>query len=216
MTIIVTTTDSGAGNGQDYTWLQGKVARWLRRTDLAADIPDFIMLAEKRISSDLDARLQNTTTTLLTVAGVATVTLPDDLNGIRSLVIPARGKLDFMTPEALETRYADQSTGTPRNYAIEGGLLKLGPIPDDVYQLGCVYRAEIPPLAASVNGINWLIAEHPEIYLAATLCEGFLAIRDTASLQTWEGKYRAAVDALDTNDWNSAGTMAVRSDATTP
>jgi hypothetical protein len=202
--------------GRDYTWLQTKVARWLRRSDLAADIPDFIMFAEKRISSDLDARLQNVVATFPTTAGLATIQLPDDLNGIRSLSIPAFGKVTFMTPEALEARYTDQTTGVPRNYAIEGGVLKLGPIPDAVYAMSCVYRAEIPPLADAVGGVNWLITEHPEVYLAAALSEGFTALRDTANLQVWEGKYRAAFDALNKNDWNSSGTLAVRADSRTP
>lgn len=201
---------------QDYTWLQAKVARWLRRADLTADIPDFIMLAEKRISSDLEARLQNSIATFSTIAGAPTVTLPDDLNGIRSLVIPTYGKVGYMTPEALENRYADQSPGVPRHYTIEGNLLKLGPIPDAVYTLNCVYRAEIAPLATAVGGINWLITQHPEIYLAAALCEGFIAIRDNTSLQTWEGKYQNAFAALNKNDWSSAGTLAVRPDTRTP
>ncbi|ALK96980.1 hypothetical protein AB595_04720 [Massilia sp. WF1] len=202
--------------GRDYTWLQAKVARWLRRADLASDIPDFIMLAEKRISSDLEARLQNVAATLSTVAGVATVQIPDDLSNIRSLTIAGYGKIDFMTPEALEARYTNQSAGVPRHYAIEGGQIKLGPIPDAIYAMTCVYRAEIPALADAAGGVNWLITEHPEVYLAAALSEGFLAIRDTTSLQTWEGKYRTALDSLNKNDWNSAGTMAVRADARTP
>lgn len=201
---------------QDYTWLQAKVTRWLRRTDLAADIPDFIMLAEKRISSDLEARLQNNVATFSTVATVPTITLPDDLNAIRSLTIPSQGKVDYLTPEALETRYADQSAGPPRHYTLEGGQMKLGPIPDAVYAMNCVYHAEIPALADAANGVNWLITQHPEIYLAATLCEGFIALRDQANLQVWESKYRAAVTSLNNNDWNSAGTLAVRTDARTP
>jgi hypothetical protein len=201
---------------RDYTWLQAKVARWLRRTDLAADIPDFIMLAEKRMSLDLDARLQNAVATLPTVTGAATVQVPDGLLGIRSLSIPTRGKLDLMTPEALDDRYASQCPGAPRDYAIVGGALKLGPVPDAVYQISCVYRAGIPALADAAGGINWLITEHPEIYLAATLSEAFTAIRHTANLQVWEGKYRAAVTALNTTDWNSGGTLMVRTDTTTP
>jgi hypothetical protein len=201
---------------RDYTWLQAKVTRYIRRTDLAADIPDFIMLAEKRISANLEARLQNVAATLSTISGVQTVTLPVDLNSIRSLSIPAFGKVSFMTPEKLASTYANAGNGVPKHYAIVGAQLRLGPVPDGVYAMDCVYRAEIPSLADAVNGVNWLITEHPEIYLAASMCEAFTATRDLANLQTWEAKYADAVGALNKTDWNSGGTLAVRTDTATP
>lgn len=37
----------------DYPTLQDAVTRWLARSDLAASIPDFILLAEARINADL-------------------------------------------------------------------------------------------------------------------------------------------------------------------
>jgi len=40
----------------DYATLQDAIARWLARTDLSQSIPDFIMLAEARINSDLRTR----------------------------------------------------------------------------------------------------------------------------------------------------------------
>lgn len=201
---------------QDYTWLQAKITRYIRRTDLAADIPDFIAFAEKRISSDLMARLQNITTTLQTAAAEPGVQLPGDFSAERALSVPSYGALTYLTPSALAARYVDRETGIPRNYTIEGDQLVLGPIPDGAYTLNFVYRGEIPPLASAANGVNWLITDHPEIYLAASMCEAFLAVRDQANLQVWESKYRNAVDILNTNDWNSAGDMAVRSDAATP
>lgn len=203
-------------NERDYAWLRAKVARWIRRTDLAADIPDFIMLAEKRISGDLEARLQHNVATLRTTPGVATVRLPSDFNGIRSLSIPAIGKLDYMTPEALENRVSSTGIGQPRRYTVERSLLKLDPVPDAVYRMTCFYLAEILPLANAPNGLNWLLIDHPEIYLAATLAEAFAAIRDQPSMQLWEAKYRDAVQSLNNTDWSSTGTLSVRTDTRTP
>ena len=39
-----------------YAQLQAAVANWLHRTDLTAQIQDFIALAEARLSADIDAR----------------------------------------------------------------------------------------------------------------------------------------------------------------
>ncbi|MBB3226995.1 hypothetical protein FHW69_001596 [Luteibacter sp. Sphag1AF] len=40
----------------DYSTLQAAVAAWLSRADLAARIPDFIQLAEARISAEIRVR----------------------------------------------------------------------------------------------------------------------------------------------------------------
>jgi hypothetical protein len=201
---------------QDYTWLQAKVTRWIRRSDLAADIPDFIQLAEKRITADLNARLQNTIATLPTTANVSTVSLPSDFNAMRSLTLPTYGDVVYLTPEKFDSSYPDQTAGVPRNYTLIGSSIVLGPVPDDAYSLRCVYRAEIPALATAPSGINWLLTDHPEIYLAATLSEAFAAIRDDENQQRWDAKYQDAVDSLNKNDWNSAGTLTVRTDTRTP
>jgi hypothetical protein len=214
MTIIA--QPIAADSSRNYAWLQSKVARWIKRTDLSADIPDFVMLAEKRISGDLEARLQNMTDTLATVGDSPTVALPDGFNGIRSLSIANQGGLTPMTPEKLANAYTNAGNGVPKNYAIVGDVLRLGPVPDAVYQMDIVYRAEIPALADSADGTNWLIADHPEIYLAATMCEALLYTRDTANLQVWTAKYTAAINALNVTDWNSASSMVVRSDTVTP
>jgi hypothetical protein len=214
MTIIAQTTGTNAV--RDYAWLQSKVARWIKRTDLSADIPDFVMLAEKRISGDLEARLQNMTGTLSTVGDSPTVALPDGLNGIRSLSIATYGSLTPMTPEKLANAYTNAGNGVPKNYTIVGDVLRLGPVPDAVYQMDIVYQAEIPALADAAGGTNWLIADHPEIYLAATMCEALMYTRDTANLQIWTAKYTAAINALNVTDWNSASSMVVRSDIRTP
>lgn len=200
----------------DYTWLQSAVLNWLHRPTLAAQVPDFIMLAEKRISSDLTARLSMAATTLTTTAGVQTVNMPADVNNIISLAQKDYGELAQVTPERLANRYASGSTGVPRNYAVIGGKLRLGPTPDGAYALDFVYRAEIPPLATAVGGVNWLLTEHPEIYLAAAMCEALTYTRDVANLQVWGARYQGAIDALEKNDWNSGGTLSARVDSYTP
>lgn len=201
---------------QDYTWLQATVARWIRRSDLTADIPNFIQLAELRISGDLTARLQTNVTTLSTTAGAPTVTLPSDLNSVRTLANPNYGTLAYLTPEAFDARYTDQTPGLPRHYTILGSVARLGPAPDAVYALECVYLADVAPLASAVGGVNWLITQHPEVYLAATMCEACTFVRDTAQLQIWEAKYEAAVTSLNKTDWNAPGALTVRADARNP
>lgn len=205
----------GTNSSRDYVWLQASVAGWLHRTDLTSVIPDFVMLAEKRINGMLEARAQDLVAILTTTSGDATVDLPRDLNSIHSLSLPVYGDVDFLDVQTFSRLYANQGSGVPRSYTIVGSTLKIGPTPDDVYSLECVYRAGVPALADNA-GTNWLIEQHAEIYLAATMCEALIYIGNAEKLATWEGKYAAAVAALNSTDWKAAGPMAVRSDSTTP
>lgn len=213
MSIIAQTT--GTNSARDYVWLQSSVASWLHRTDLGAQIPDFVMLAEKRLNGMLEARAQDLTTTLTTAAGVPTVDLPPDLNTIHALSLPVYGDIDHMDAATFGRVYAGQTSGAPRNYTVVGGSIQLGPIPDDVYSIACTYRAGVPALA-DCGGTNWLIEQHAEIYLAATMCEACIWIGNTDKQAIWEQKYAAAVAALNAQDWNAAGPMVVRADTTTP
>lgn len=205
----------GTNSARDLDWLKATVANWLHRTDLSAVILDFVMLAEKRINGVLEARAQDITATLTTESSVSTVDLPRDLNSIHSLSIPGHGNVDFMDSAKFAKAYTGQSSGVPRNYAIVGRTIKLGPIPDDAYSIECIYRAGVQPLADS-GGTNWLIEEHAEIYLAATMCEALDYIGNDAKKASWEAKFESAIQTLNLTDWNAPGQMVVRPDTATP
>jgi hypothetical protein len=205
----------GTNSSRDYDWLRASVGKWLHRTDLADLIPDFVMLAEKRINGMLEARAQDLAAILTTEAGVSTVDLPRDLNAIHSLSLPVYGDIDHMDTRTFERVYAASGAGAPRHYAIVGNSLRLGPAPDAVYSIECVYRAGVPALADNA-GTNWLIEQHAEIYLAATMCEALIYIGNAEKLATWEAKYGAAVTALNSTDSEVAGPLVVRTDSSKP
>jgi hypothetical protein len=213
MTIIAPTIASAAQ--RDYAWLKASIADWLHRTDLTTQIPDFVMLAEKRINDDLNARLQSATVQISVDIGDTAATAPSGLNAIHSLSLPTYGALSPMTPEQLADKYASHAPDVPRNYALVGDAIKLGPVPDGPYTFDLTYRADVPALSDS-GDTNWLIAQHADIYLAGSMCAALLYTRDVAQLQIWEGKYKAAIDALNNTDWNASGPLVVRSDTTTP
>jgi hypothetical protein len=213
MSIIARTIGTNAS--RDYDWLRGAVAGWLHRSDLSSTIPDFIMLAEKRINGMLESRAQDLAATLTTTANEPTVDLPRDLNSIHSMSLPVYGDINYMDNQKFARAYANPGAGVPRHYTIIGGSIKLGPVPDDAYAIECVYRAGVPPLADNA-GTNWLIEQHAEIYLAATMCEALIWVGNAEKLAIWEQKYAAAIAALNSTDWKVAGPMVVRSDSYTP
>lgn len=213
MTIIVQTTASASS--RDYDWLKESIAKWSHRTNLSAIIPDFVMLAEKRINGDLDARGQDGIVPVPAVAGTQSAALPDDVAGIDSLSIPGVGALDYLTPDAFKDRYTDATGGTPRHYTLIGQSILLGPIPNADITLQCVARLRVPALADSA-GVNWLIQKHPDVYLTACMCEAMVYMKDLPGQQQWELKYAAAIEGLNSTDWDAAGSLAIRPSTTTP
>lgn len=215
MAIIAQITGTNAS--RDYDWLLAAVPRWLKRTDLGDHMPDFVMLAEKRINGDLRAQLQDAVATLAATEGSQFINLPTSVLSIKALSIAGQGSLDYLTSGQFNDRYARADAGNdlPRHYTQIGGTLYLGPTPNASFTLSAVVRATVPALADSA-GTNWLIDQHAEVYLAATMCEALRYIRDVPNLQAWETKYADAINALDNSDWESAGTMAVRCPGPTP
>lgn len=180
----------------NYTDLQGAVAGWLHREDddeLVARVPDFIALGEARIARQLRLRRMMTTATINTAAASQTVALPADFLQAKRLRLASPDRvLDFLPGRAMAGAYPLAYSGPPRHYAIEGSNLVLAPVPDAAGQIECVYYARVPALSATPT--NWLLLEHPGLYLWSALAEAAPFLRDASMVATWEGKFSAEVE----------------------
>ena len=195
----------------DYATLQAAVANWLHRSDLSAQVPDFIALAEAKLSSDLDARPMESQVALTTSAGSGSVALPSDMLEMRRLMLQAdvNRPLTYVTPDQLAADYPTGLTGRPAVFAVIGTNLSLAPVPDAEYTLELTYRQRIPALSAS-NATNWLLAAFPNAYLYGALCAAQPYLMNDARLATFQTLYKEAVNGINGIDWYSGSTMRVR------
>lgn len=213
MTIIVQTIASASS--RDYEWLKSAIVKWSgNRTDLAPLIPDFVMLAERRINADLDSRKQEALVSLTIPAGSASVALPDDAGRIRALSVVSGGELDYMTPAEFSREQWQQIIGTPRVYTVIGTDVFCGPKPDADTTLQLTYWQYVPALADNA-GTNWLITNHPEVYLAAAMCESVLYTKNKDDLPMWEQKYGVALNGVNKQDSLTGANLRVRTDVRT-
>lgn len=175
-----------------YADLQQAIGAWLHRDDLAARIPDFIALAEARIARDVRMQRQIKTQTLSTQAGVPTVALPADwLEGVRLTTDSPHRVLEHVPGGVLAQAYPAAYSGPMRWFVVEGDTLTIWPTPADVLQIECVYYARIPALDATPT--NWLLQQHPGLYLFGALAEAAPFLQDDTRAPLWEGKYSADV-----------------------
>ena len=202
-------------SARNYDWLKASVLSWSHRKDLAPQVPDFVIMAEERMSADIEARGIDAVFQIETVTGEPSILLPPEVVTVRSIGVPKERPLDFLAPEAFNSRYGDGQSSTPRNYTIIGDLVFLGPIPDAEYDLQISARMTVPPLADASGGVNWLIARNPSLYLAATMVEAMVFVRDDDGLALWNGKYQTALAATNSTK-ATAGDLTVRTDSRTP
>lgn len=198
-----------------YTDILAAVASWMDRTDLTSVIPDFVALSESRIARDLRIRKQVSTSTLTTTAGVQGVTLPTDFLEIENITLSGTSppaSLAVVTPEILDRKFPfNYQTGQPQVYALIGDSINFGPTPDAAYTVSLDYYARFAAL--SVTPTNWLLTNHPMVYLAGALCEGWLYLQDADKVALWDARYRSEVAQLqdaDDSSLRSGSEMRVR------
>lgn len=175
-----------------YSDLVSAVASWMDRTDLTATVPDFIALFETTANAELPLRTRYnlTSTTLSTVAGTATVTLPTDFLEAKSFINQTNPKevLEPFTPTSLYTSYPNSATGRPRGFTYVGTTAELAPVPDAVYSLKLYYYQKATALSAS-NTTNWLLTNFPNLYLFGSLVSAEAYLGTDPRLKLWGELY---------------------------
>jgi len=197
-----------------YTDLLSAVASWMNRTDLTTIIPDFVTIAESKIARDLRLRNQITAGTLTTSTTTRAVALPTGWLEFESVGIDGTPdtQCTFRPNEYLDLVFPEGgASGRPIAYSIEGTNILFGPTPSSAYTVNISYYARFGALAS--NSTNWLLTNHPNIYLYACLREGAFFTKDQAGAQQWDGLYKQEVRGLQTVDEqqsHSGSTLAVR------
>lgn len=184
-----------------YTELQASILTWMQNASLSSLTPDLVTLAEARIARDLRLRRQISTTNLSTVADTQTVAVPSDWLETENITLMTSipRNLGVITPEQMDARFPlDYYAGEPRYYTMIGSSIILGPTPDAVYTISLDYYAKFPALAD--NSTNWLLTNHPQIYLYACLHEASLYTKEHDQAAMYLQKYTLDKDALQDQD----------------
>lgn len=182
----------------NHAQLKTAIAGWIQRSDLSDSIGTFIELAEARISRDLRLRAQVTITTLTADSGSAP--LPADFLEFKALVYA-----DDATPlrvGTLEQVFNDRARidgYRPKFCMVTGSAIQFGPAADSSYTLNAAYYAKFAPLSGDTD-TNWLLTNHPGLYLWAALAEAAPWMQEDARIATWEGKYAQDKQALERAD----------------
>jgi len=197
----------------NYSELKTSIANFLARDDLTSQIPDFIRLAEARMSRELDTRSMEKRATATTVAGDSYISLPTDLREIRNVQLntdPVK-TLEYYTVQMINTDYAGQGQGKPKAYSIVGTEILLKPTPDAAYTLEIVYGENVQALSDEDTN-NTILIRHPDAYLYGSLMNAYTYLMDETRASQYDQLFTRIMDEIirDTEKARYGGVLSMK------
>jgi hypothetical protein len=187
-----------------YTTLKTKIGEYLARTDLDAQIPDFIRLAEERLRRDLRIRQMLKVATADTIVNDSTVSLPSDFLAMKDLHLdtnPVR-VLQFQNTSNFFRNARTTDKGVPTMYTLLGSEFQFAPYPDAVYTLRMVYYHK-PDFLSDSNASNLFLANCPDLLLYGALAEAEPYLMNDERIATWASLYDRGLASLRASDDDS-------------
>jgi hypothetical protein len=198
----------------NYAELKTAVANFMARSDLTNQIPDFITMAESRMSRELETREQEKRSQATLVAGDEYILLPNDFREVREVKINASPTrvLTYYSPSALDSMYSSNGEGMPEGYSIVGLELKMRPIPDAAYTQEIVYIGSLPNISNTTTPI--LFTRSPDLYLYGALAEGYAYLLDEARAAQYDQKFTRILEEIKVDEQRShygTGSLQIKS-----
>jgi hypothetical protein len=177
-----------------YSELKTAIADWAHRTDLTAKLPDFIYLAESRINRVIRFNEQESEIPLTATVGSRYIDLPSGFIAPIELWFTYYNPRDLLRFLPAEQMPLAISSGEPEYWTIDGDKIALDSEADIAYTYEFRYRSKIT--LSDANPTNWLLTEHPDVYLYAALMEEAVYVRDTEQLSVWKGAFDIALQEV--------------------
>ncbi|HWI85711.1 MAG TPA: hypothetical protein VNT42_05225 [Sphingomonas sp.] len=204
------------GEPQTYAELQACLLAWLDDSSANVNPAECIGLAERRLSRLLNVPEMEAKTTI--DAGAATIDLPSDFREVRACMLNMSPLVPIapVSIAALRSLFPSSRTGQPQAYAISGSSLLIGPSPNAAYTIILTYKQAIPSLSDD-NPVNWLLAKHPDLYVAASLAMAeFRGWNDARlpMLKAWYDELVGEVNEAGKRARYASGTLRMRATVT--
>lgn len=194
-----------------YATLQTHVALTLNRSDLTAVVPNFIQQFEASARRGINiGGVVVPVRKLIAIApfsvGQDNLSMPADLGEIDSWYHdgdtyygPIVNAGSWNEIGRLKGRFG--ATGVPEFFALVNRSARFAPVPDATYTTKLSYWANVVSLSADITS-NWLLVDHPDIYIYGALLESAPYLKDDIRVGMWEKMLADRVLALDQMNQN--------------
>jgi hypothetical protein len=181
-----------------YTQLKEALTFWAGRegdTTILSGLERAISLVEARFNrvlrvSDMEAQATGTTS-----SGI--IDLPSDFLAVRRVEVSPYGTLQLAPPKLAADEFPSRTGSYPRFYSILGLSMEI--IPDTTSTVTLDYYQKIPALSDDAP-TNWLLTDHPDLYLYATLGELAALGKNAPEAAAWLARGDAILNEIITLD----------------
>lgn len=171
-----------------YEALIATLERYLNRSDQTADAATYITLTEARLNRELRVREMLARATASVTDGFAD--LPTDFLSLRTVLLDGAA-----LPEvSLDAIQRFPTAGPVRAYCLVGTEIQFAPAPT-ASTVEMAYYRRLTPITEDAS--NFILANHPDLYLYGALAEVANVLRDTELLTIAESRFQAAKTALE-------------------
>lgn len=202
----------------DYSSLVTSIASWIARDDLTATIPDFITLFEAEANRKLRVRQMEVTQTTTPSSGQ--FDLPTDYLAWKKVtwVGSIRRDLQYVHPSIFAEVYPSSPPNVPAVFTVVGTTDSVGAVkimPTDTSAIDFTYYQKITGLSTAYTS-NWLLAAHPDVYLAGCLTEAHVFTKDYEQAAIWKARRDGLIEDIKSLDQKTRGPSAIRVTGQTP
>lgn len=168
-----------------YTELLAEISGYTNRGDVEQVIPTWILFAE----AEFNRRLQHRKMTARKTATLSSARLALPSDWIEAINIEVSGRvpsrLKYRSPADLDAERDafGGDAGYPLYYTLVADEIEVAPAPSTSVTVEMLYRAKVPALAT--NSTNWLLTEHPDLYLFASLAQALPWLEGDPRAQSW-------------------------------
>jgi hypothetical protein len=177
------------------------VENYLARTDLSSQIPDFIQMAQIRMSRDLRTEKMLKVATATSTAGDGTIALPSDMLEVREIHVQGNPviRVEYQSPDLFFKNGQTTLSGMPYYFTMLGSEFQFAPIFDSTMTVQILYYGQ-PTFISTSTASNLYLANYPDALLYATLAEAEPYLMNDGRIQTWSALYDRAIANIKTSD----------------
>lgn len=193
--------------------LKTEIQKYRGRSDTAFTdrLDGFVALFESRANVELPIRTAEVDTTLTGTIDSRSIPLPSDFLEPISLDLTTFGTEDHLAPIIAGNYSLELTSGVPSVWMINGANLDLDKPCDQAHTFKFRYRMKRLDLATTDP--NWLLTNHPDVYLYGCLREAAIFSQDDDAALRYENLYMQAKDRVAWLESRSKSVAPLRVDA---
>lgn len=178
----------------NYSELKTAVSNWMTRGDVAGQAADYISLAEAALNRELPAVEIDATLTGVINSRRIDITSQNCVEPI-ALFLSESGLNEVELVPLVDGTFPYRSASAyPRAWAIDGAGIDFDCPLDQAYPFRFRFRQRFT--LSDTSPTNWLLTNHPDVYLSAVLVWGGVFIQDDPTAARWAGILNSALPSV--------------------